>query len=257
MRIVSTIIFSAFNKQIELSRAWLQAGLDNSCGYDAAVLADRLTQRIVDIGLVPYAMAAHAGVQVDSRGLPSENTMIDCRRCVLHIGSGRITITSSQLLASTFEFLLHWFYCLVAITLGALTRQDSDAAVLVLDFADEQLFTEGSDERFIEYCRRGPIVPLRSGRRFFIAASARTTSSDPLVFTYCRHPLIALLLRARLGVVGRSQLLAEHLALLVKYHGAVFQTPALSLLAKEIAYGRISFGLDKHALLDAVVSRCA
>ena len=254
----SSHVFLAFNEQVEVCRAWLRSQIADACGHSAQVLLDRLTQRVAELGLAPYAMAVHARLQTSPDvGIPLPATALDCGKGSMHLGSGRITVTLRQLFANLIEFLVHWTIALAAILAGALTRRRALPAVLVVDLADENLFVDDSDEQFVRYCRCGPIHPLRVGRQFFVISSSGKVSSDPEVFTYCPRPLLALVRRSPLGFVGRLELLLRHFALLFAYHLAVFRMPPLSLLGTDAAYSSISLGLDKRALIESIVLTCS
>ncbi len=117
----------------------------------------------------------------------------------------------------------------------------------------ESLFSNGSDERFVTYCRHGPIAPLNKARRLLIQCSIREAASTRAEFTYCVRPLISLLRCSRLGLFARLALAQEHLVLLFRYAAAVTRLPTLSLLGKDFAYSAISLGLDRKGLIEAIV----
>jgi hypothetical protein len=256
MKISTARVFSALSDQIDRSRTWLRARIKDACHYKAETLLDCLTQRIVEFSLAPYNRAVHARLQANPADFPPSGMKVDCRTLVLHTGSGEITITARQFLAGQFQFLKHWIYCLAAIVFGAFRQESAPPSVLVHNIADEHLFPAGTDKQFIAYCRRGPIDPLRAGKRFFIASSSGKISSEPGVFTYCQRPLIGVLLESRLGLFGRLGLLARHLVLLVEFPWRAVRTPSLSLLGREMAYTRIAVALDDHQLIESIVFTC-
>jgi hypothetical protein len=266
MNITTNHVYAAFNQQIDRSRAWLLAKMRNACGYKADVLVDRLTQRIVEIGLAPYAIVVHERLQKKTEMVPPPEKRINCGKAIMHVGSGQIAIPPRQLLASELEFLIHWFYTLLTIISGAFFRKDTPAATLVVDLTDENLFSGGRDDRFIEYCRSGPIAALRDAKRFLIAPTnhsgavkslTRSISSDPAVYGYCRHPLMTLLREARLGFPGRLRLVIRHVFLFLEYHYAVLRVPVLSLISREFAYGSIAFELDRRAQIQSIILTCS
>lgn len=254
-RVTTAWLFSSFNEQIDRVRIWLQIRISDMCHYKAETLLDCLTQRVVEFGLVPYTNALHARLQAEPTRLPSD-VSIDCGRLVMCLASGEIAITFRQSVRWLHEFLAHWSYCLLAIVVGGMGRQNAPSSVLVHNIAPENLFSAGSDEQFVAYCRFGPIGPLKAGRRFFVESSSSNTSSNPDVFSYCRHPLISLLRISRLGILGRLALLAQHLVLFVEFPVAVCRTRSLALLGKDMAYTRVAAALDNRRLIDSVVVTC-
>lgn len=252
-------VFEAFIAIVERCRNAFEAGTRagrGALGYSGDVIVDRLTQRMIEVAILPYTLTAHAGLRRDET-FPAADTNIRFREASVRVGDGRVTLSVSQVLRAEMEFLVHWFYCLAAIVKGWFGHRISPPAVLVTDFADEHLFIDGRDDRFVDYCRRGPITPLREARRLFVVSLSKNVSSVPETVTYCRHPLLALLNEAPLGFGRQLGLLVSHLALFVRFHLAILRTPVLALLAKEVAYTRIARALDRNGMIGAIVLTCS
>lgn len=255
--ITTNHVFVAFGDQVARARAWLALRVRAGCGYPKEVLLDRLAQRLVDVGLGPYAYAASARVKRGEDRVPTDGTTIDCRIARFELGTGRLRVPVKHIIREYVAFLSHWAYCLMAMAIGTLRGRDTTPAVLVQDLSEADLFSGTTDAPFISFCRLGPIVPLREGRRFLIASSADRRSSEPGVFTYCRYPLISLARASRLGWGTRARLFARHLALLWSYHLAIVTAPQLSLVGRELAYRELSAALDREGLIDGIVLTCS
>ncbi len=249
--------YLAFDRQINSSKAWLKAKVFDACGYSSGVLLDRLMQRLVEISLFPYSLAVSILWKTTSIYSPTPGTQINCCRASMEIGSGKITVTTKQLLANQLDFLVRWAFCLLAILFVKKTSKNNLPAVLVFGVGEEALFADNNDERFVNYCRLGPVEPLRKGNRFFVQSPLKNASSDPFKFVYCRRPLISLLCETEMGFFGRLRLLIDHIILFFAYQHAVFRLPQLALLGGEIAYSRVSFELDRLGLIDSVVLTCS
>lgn len=253
MNINTNHIFRAFDRQIDSTNVWLHARVRNACGYTREVINDRLMQRLIEIGLQPFCLTVSALGKKTGNSFPASGERINCGRACLEIGSGRITLTAGHWLTNQLDFLLHWAYCLFAILNMTKTSQSNTPAVLVFGIGEESLFNAGNDEIFVRYCRLGPIEPLRSGKRFLVQSSSKNTSSDQSAFKYCRHALIRLLHESPIGVVGRLNLLTNHLIMFFKYIGSAICLPSLTLLARDFAYSSISFELDRRGLIESVL----
>lgn len=232
--------------------AWLQAKVFDVCGYSSAVLTDRLMQRLVEISRGPYALAVSVLCKTTSNCFPNPGTQVNCNRAFMEIGSGRITVTPKQFLANQFDFCIHWAFCLMSIFLVK-KAQNSLPAVLVFGVGEESLFVDKNDEQFVNYCRLGPIDPLRKAKRFLVQSASKNLSSCQLEFSYSRNPLIDLLRGAKMGFWGRIQLVVKHLILFFAYQFAVFRLPQISLLGRDFAYSGIAFELDRLALIESIV----
>ncbi len=245
--------YLAFDREVEFSRSWLQSKITDTCTYSAGILIARLTQRLVEVALSPYVSWISSAAKVSGDIFPRSGTVIDCGRCSVEIGTGKLAIKIKHLLANHAEFFAHWAYCLWAVLALKNTEKKNRPAVLVFGVGEESLFSGSNDERFIRYCRLGPIAPLRDGNRFIIQSTSNNTSSRPLEFVYFRNPLIRLLQETRLSVRDRFQLLANHLHLFFGYLAGVFRFPALSLIGKDFAYASIARSLNERNLIEAVI----
>lgn len=266
MKINSNHSNQAFNREIDNCKIWLQNKTFDACGYPSGVLLDCLVQRIAEMGHYPYALAVSILCKTSENCFPLHGAKISCTRvhgtkfssicAFMEIGSGRVIITLKQWLSNQLEFFSHWVFCLIAILTIKKTSENLPA-VLVFGISEESLFKDGNDERFIKYCRFGPVTPLRNGKRFFIQSASKNVSSSNSDVTYSKYPLMSLLHEARLGCFGRFQLAIKHVILFFAYVLSTFRLPQLSLLGKEFAYSCISFELDKRGLIESIVLTCS
>lgn len=248
----------AFNREIDNCKGWFQTRIFDACGYSSGVLLDRLMQYIAEKGHYPYALAVSSLCKTGNNCFPPHGAKINCARASVEAGSGRVTLTSKQWLSSQMEFFMYWTFCLIAIlAIKKNASKNNQPAVLALGIGDENLFNDGSDERFANYCRLGPIEPLRNGKRLLIQSSSKdVTSCNPDCF-YSKNPLLDLLRQSNLGLFGRLRLIANHLILFFEYTLAVFRLPQYSLLGKDFALSRISRELDNRGLIDSIVLTCS
>jgi hypothetical protein len=243
----------AFEREIQNAANWLDGKVSDSCRYSAAVLQDRLMQRLVEIALRPCTNFVAALSKSGADCFPSAGTRIDCGRAHLELGSGRISVTLFQWLRNLAEFIVHWAYGLTAIAGLGRAREPDSPVVLVLGVGEESLFQGGSDSRFVSYCRAGPIAPLRVGGRYIVQSITRGACSTDKCFSYCRFPLVGLLREARIGLAGRLVMSVNHFALFFNYAFAALRFPTLSLVARDFAYGGISAEMARRGLIGALV----
>lgn len=248
-------VFAAFLDVSMRCQAWMRPRTPAAFGYSAEVLLDRLTQLLIEISILPYTLAAHATLQA-SNEFPGAATRIAFPEAAIHVGSGRVSTSPLQWARNVFAFLAHWSYCLATIVAGFFRRGSISAnrpATILVDAAEEHIFVEGNDARFVEYCRRGPITPLRVANRLFTTWPTRRESSAPEFITYAPNPLLALLREASLGASAQAQLLARHVWLLLSFLWAAIRAPHLTIIARELAYTPIAFALDRGGVLEAMV----
>lgn len=246
--------YVAFDRVIRAIDDGLRDRTPALAGCTRAAVKARLMQRIVEIALWPYVGACGRRFQSGEPPLPPPGVVIDYDGVILET-AGTAGVTWRRVGSSLFEYAVHWLHLLGAILLGAInwSGRDRPPATLVLGVGNESLFYEGTDARFVAYCRNGPIAPLASARRLIVhCAAGSVVSSDP-DFAYDRVPLAALIRDTRLGALTRAELLWSHLTSPFVFLRALLQLPLLVLLARDIAYTPAVRTLDRRITIDAVV----
>ncbi len=244
-----------FEAEIKKVESWIKEKVFRVCGYSETVILDCLIQCIVANALPAYAKKTK--IICKNECLPTKDTVIDFGKAMLEIGSGKIIISTKQLLLNCFDFAIHWMFCFLSILLVNRCSTDRVNAVLVYGIGEESIFIDGNDKRFLKYCDEGPVDVLQNGSHLFVESFSGFQSADTMRVTYSSKPLISLLKEVRLGFIGRALLLWKHIVLFVSYLIAVIRLPQLSLLAKEFAYSSISLALDKNEVIDSVILTCS
>lgn len=260
MNVSTSRCFTAFDREMDRCAGRLTRRLRGVAGYTAEVLRDRLVQRVLELSLPRYAAAVHADRGICEGGDVSWSTAckkLGCGRAFLELRSGRVGVTVAQWLVNQSEFLLHWAFCASAIAFGRNRSSGEEPVVLAFGIGDAAIFTDHDDALFVEYCRSGPIKPLREGRRFLIEAGDTRSSSHPSDFIYSNRPLIALVRDTRWGARARVDVLARHLGLLFTYLAAACRTPELSLLGRDFAYAKVCAELDRRGVIHSIVLTCS
>jgi hypothetical protein len=257
MKISSNRSNQAFNQEVDNCWNWLRNRLPAACGYSSEILLDRLVQLIAEIGHGPYAQAVLRRAQAGENPFPESGTQIDCNRFYIEVITGRIKLPLWKWLANQWEFLMHWGYCFIAILAPSFKMPAIGRTTLVFGVGDESIFAGGNDERFRQFCRSGPVAPLREGNNVLLQSTAKYPASTESTFSYARNPLIAQLRSVRLGLLGRFQLAVELVSLLFAYAVVSLRCPWISLIGKELPYGRISWGLDRRGVIEAIVITCS
>lgn len=248
--------YPVFDALIGKTEAWLAGRLPAVGGIEAGTVAARLVQRLVDLALLPYmAICAHRLQSGNSPVTPPAEPDINCSGLRFHGLSGEVTIAPRLLLRSILEFLAHWFHLLGAILLGAVpfTQQWKGAATLVFGIGAESLFQNGSDARFVDYCRHGPIRPLQDANRMIVQSTRPPAAKPESAIVYHPYPVHALVKGTRLGIAGRLALLAGHLVAPFIFMRAVLQAPLLALLARDVAYLPALRVINRYGLIRHIV----
>jgi len=94
----------------------------------------------------------------------------------------------------------------LSATMFPARRRVSGSYAIVIGTSASDRIRDGSDKRFVEFCRHGPVSRLHSPTRLFVqSAHGGITSSDPQI-EYSPRPLYGLLRSANLTVLARLRL---------------------------------------------------
>ena len=250
-------VHPAFDRELDAAAAHLARILVRACGYSSAALQARLVQSLNEAGRGPYVSRVAGSKSTGKMSLPAPGTSVDCGGFSLELGSGRISQTLRQGLTNAFGFIGHWGLGLLSILAGMRPYADDRPATLVFGIGIESFFVNGDDTRFENYCRSGPVGPLRNGTRFLIQCAAPTGMAASRDFSYARHPLLTLVRQVPLGMAGRLLLLAKQLWLPCEYLLGILRCPPLALLGRDLAYARIARALDEGGAIESVVLTCS
>jgi hypothetical protein len=215
--------------------------------YHTKDLAARLTQRFAQL-FSPQFMNAHT--EAAQAGLDPE--WLDLGGARLAPARGEFVLGARAGLALYFDFLARCGYTLLTV-LASVQLRPGGSATLVHGLGTADLFRDGDDREFLDYCRRGPIAPLASARRLIIQAVTAGGRRTDARASYARSPLHALGrvagLTPGLALQVAGRLLAGLLALTVR----CASVPALLLVARDFAEDALAAALDEADAIEAVV----
>ena len=244
-------MYSQFKSEMHGLRIVLLSKVTPFDQYKTKALVDRLIQRITEIGLTPYFK--HCAVK-DGNDDSSANGKLNLSGVEFNSKAATVNISLKLLLQSILEFHLHWFHGLLyAIRSLVTTKQPKGSASLVFGVGVENLIVEGNDFRFIDYCKSGPITPLKDCQRRIVQLAQMRVSTNTSFIEYARFPLFALILGNPISFSIFIKLLVQHTKVGLLYWLAIIRFPALSLLARDFAYHAIACHLNDKNLIDSTV----
>jgi polysaccharide biosynthesis PFTS motif protein len=130
--------------------------------------------------------------------------------------------------------------------------REKRAVTLLLGTGAENISYAGSDARFVEYCTRGPIEPLREAQWLIVQAEPPASSANPERFCYARFPLHAAAARM-LTTRDVCRLLVDSFATAARWVCLVTRAPINLLLAHDYACLPLIRLLDSQQRIAAVV----
>lgn len=241
---------------VRLSGVWLEHGLPENRLYERRAVIRRLQQRLADLLHYPFLVQQAAMIETSSiiaRGAPT-NT-VECAGLSLYMENGRVRPGLPLVARSLWEFAKHWFYILALATAALLrpTATRPGPSTLVFGVGEADLHPGGSDAEFLEFCRSGPIDPLRNATRIIVQSNINAQTSQPGRATFARDPLFVLLRESGLGLAGYMRFYLLHLASLWFFVIDVARLRLLCVLDRDYAYFAIITTLNHGKFIENLV----
>jgi len=244
--------YVAFERHLEAAARRISGEVRGVGVHRPETVSERVVQRIVELTLWPFvALFAR-----DPEGVQGGDRAVICDGITLNPNSGRVTISFTRLLGGVGEFLAHWAHMTYAVIGGGFSGRPAGgpSATLLFGVGLESIVHDGSDARFLHFCRVGPIESLRSARSLIVQANqANLVSSDPEWAGYDRFPLHHYLRTRSVGFAARLALLTTQLRALVSFAQGILASPLIALLARDVAYSFVVTEMDKRGMIDAVL----
>lgn len=226
--------------------ARLAARLPAMAGYSPTQVASRATQRFAQL-LEPAFVNAHQGAGVPQAG------SLAIEGAVLDLATGAISLAAAQAARLYGDFLARWLYVAFRLLASVRWRSRHARATLIFGVGLSDIFRGGSDRAFLEYCRLGPIAPLREARHLVVQAVARPGSASDAGATYARSPLHALCRLTGLAPLEAARALAAHFGALLRLTWSCAGSPELLLAARDFAEDALADALNRAGTIEAIV----
>lgn len=230
---------------------WISNKNTSISGCDDNQVKARIIQRIVEISNAEYAQQVAARVDELGRPLPLESSFIVAGGLKIHGETGIVSVSFKQWLRHIGSFMATWLHMLIYLVI-ALFRNAHAKSVPTTLLMEAGGGYEECDDRFVRYCRLGPIAPLSSANGIIVRAAHVPRKQTDLTFSYVAHPLTHLF-ATRLQRLHRVQLLAQHLLAPIIFLRTLLVCPISILLARDIAYVPMVNWLDKKDLIEAII----
>ena len=143
-------------------------------GYARKAVGQRVAQRVVEIAVYPFIGAAATS---HARGMSSgSRTAVELGG--LRFRNDHVTVTPAKWVRSVAEFCVQWTRVLGYLA-GPSGKAIPKRATLLSGVGLADLAVDGSDARFLEFCMRGPLPPLRNADHLIVESAQSLASSQP------------------------------------------------------------------------------
>lgn len=247
--------YNRFSEIIEHSEARVIAEAQRLVGYDKGAVGRRLLQRIVELGLNPFLQECAVRHQRGMTAIPPHGATFDSGGLRFNTSEKRVNITPSLWVRSMIEFGAQWLRILAVVTRSAFRNSTTARrkATLLFGVGIDDILLPGNDMRFLEFCRRGPVAPLRDALYLIVECVAKTTTTDPSYCTYSKYPLFKLVIDFPARGIAWLRFLRTHIGTGVRFLARCLRHPLAAILARDIAFHALILHLDRAEAIDSVV----
>ncbi len=249
--------YIALNGLAERIHAWLGGAVGTDGSYPAPALAKRAVQAIVEPMFSPFLREYGARAAAGTDLPPGASGKFCCGGYGIDLETGRVAPELRTALRCIAEFAALWLQHLAVFLQWALRRPGGDGpATLVFGVGRDSIWAGGSDARFLDYCRKGPIAPLSQASRLLVQTGPDRPEAglpDGRHAHYVRFPQQALLLGQRFSARWLAELLYGHCAALLEYLRLMARAPALCALGRDYASHALATSLARRGLIESVV----
>lgn len=239
---------------LESVEASVRAAAPAALGYSAEQVADRVAQRIVELALHPSMRAAALRYEAGLDLSPTAATPEMAGGLRFHGNS--IGITPGAWLRSIGAFMAQWTRTFWVMGRAFIAPREDVApvpATLLYGVGSEELAVEGSDARFVDFCRNGPLQPLTAAKHLLVERGAALVSTAPGLVTYASYPLFEAARLRRPGIRDLVRFLAGQLHAAGVFVRIALSRPLAAILARDFAYHALVRDLDRRGLLQAIM----
>ena len=239
-------VYAEYGCLIRRVERWVASQNPVISGCDDRHVRARLVQRVVELTDASFSRQA-----IEKHPEPVARTRFDADGVRICAATGTVSLSAKRWAAHLVEFVAWWVDALLRLLSGAVVRgpaRSIPASVLM----EAGGGYEDCDDRFIRFCRLGPIGPLAAAQLLIVRAKAsprRPTSADVM---YSSRPIVHLVNRC-LTASARRTVLARHLTAPYRYLRALLASPLNVLVSRDLSTLPVVEWLGQAGLLETIV----
>lgn len=245
--------YSAYDKIIDKTESFLNEKINSIYSFSKRILVDRIIQIVVEVSRNSYIEICKNRIDSNLDMIPEETDKLVLKGFVINTVDGQITLANSFLFRSLAIYIYFWMRTFFMNILSLVFfEKNIEQAALFYGLSFKAIKHNNSDERFVEFCRNGPINPLQKFNKLIIQDSTHIESISNSTVLYRRYPVEALLCHTKLSFLERIKLMIMQLQYAILFIITVLRNPVFLVLAKDVAYLPIFIFLDKNKKIESI-----
>jgi hypothetical protein len=236
--------YASLQRRLDAIFVWVKVSTPGFSGYASKDVATRLIQRWAELSVFEFTRIAAERYR-KSGHLPDDGEIINCAGLLIE-GTRKFRLTPLNFMALFLDFIGYWCYVLLMIMISLKPFSARRPLTMLYGVGLHDLLAEGSDVRFLHFCRSGNLPPLVAARHLIVQAVQPIKSSDPLHVRYGRIPLLLAMRWAGLGFRAWLATMVRHVLAAFGFIWAVCLQPCLILLGRDAASHAAAVALNRQ-----------
>jgi hypothetical protein len=244
------VSYAALHSRLKGIAVEEQKSKNSFCGYNAFDVTSRLMQRYAELGVFEFTRLS-AEIYRNTGKLPVEDETMNCGGLLFH-SNINVSLSVRMFISQLMRFFALWGTTLFVIIFSLKVIGQRRRLTLLYGVGRQDLLAEGSDARFLDFCRNGKLPPVEMPRHLVIQAYPAIISTDQKQVTYGRVPLLQALRLSGLGLRCWLYALGLHIFSLFSFILSVCLKPNLILLGVDAAMHAVATVLNRESVLEDV-----
>jgi len=240
---------------MDICESYLSRRISSFIDYEKQDTIERLIQIIIDITRVSYTKICGDNIDKNKDMIPAKELVLDLNGISISQTTGEIKIKKKLAIKNLLYFTVFWGQLFLVNLVGMVSfkKKNKYSITIAYGLGLKQVVFNGSDSRFIDYCKDGPIKPLNNANKIFVHDywfKGNLSSTD--VF-YTKHPIAKLLYESNLSFNQRLYITYVQIIYVINYFIRIIKEPLVILLARDIAVCPTILGLDCYGYIKNIL----
>jgi hypothetical protein len=245
--------YAEFDRVIQLFEKWIAGQTFVFNGFQKETVEARIVQRFVQLLFYPFCFRVVQKIKEGNHPFPADGEKIALDGITIDTATGKILPGIKKTAGMFLDFLWQWALALKAIIIGYVAGKKWEGpSTLLFGISKSDITLLGTEKPFVEFCKKGPVIPLVNAQRLVIQSNAKSESENAFI-QYTSYPVYETIKRAKLGFTRRTGLLLRHFLLPFRFSWAVMRKRVMVVLAKDSVQAQLVSCLDRANLIQSVI----
>lgn len=250
--------YATFDKLAKFVEQHISNQIKPTLCFTAEQITARVTQRFVELALAPYLRVCAQNIKTNRGPISLENNEeinFSGYSLLNQSNNKKILISNKILFNAIVDFIINASHVLAIMFISTLrfNRKKMSCATLLFGVGTESITRNDSDAEFIQFCKNGAVLPLRSASTIIVQSARDINSTSPEYISYSRFPLMLLVKNNAPSFIEFASFLIEHIQATIAYLIQIYHCRMAALIGRDFAYHAMVNYLNKNKLIENIV----